>query len=138
MLSIATTLSTVLVVNSTLSPAISSSSTSTVTGTRPVSVIVTDVDQDNKLDIVLGNCNSNTDSKIDLIVANYNMNNDNKLDVVVANALSNNVGILLSKGNSTFLPHTSYPAGAAAIVDFNNDSKPHIGTLQSAMLIVMV
>jgi hypothetical protein len=55
---------------------------------------------------------------------------DNKLDIVVVNLDLNNVGVLLNKGNGTFLSQTTYSTGtqpySVAVVDVNSDNKPDI------------
>ncbi len=56
------------------------------------------------------------------------MNDDNRLDIVVTNSGTDNVGILLGNGNGTFANQLTYPTGngssplGVAIADFNNDS----------------
>jgi dienelactone hydrolase len=54
-------------------------------------------------------------------------NGDGKLDLAVANGNSNNVSILLGKGDGTFQTHVDYPTGAqpssVAVGDFNGDGK---------------
>ncbi|CAM4908496.1 unnamed protein product [Rotaria socialis] len=60
-------------------------------------------------------------------VAIGDLNNDNKLDIVVANYHANNIGILLGYGDGTFSTQTTYFTGSSsspnsvAIGDFNND-----------------
>ena len=58
------------------------------------------------------------------------VNSDNKPDIVIANYGSNNVGVLLNRGNSTFNAQTTYSTGSGprsvAIVDVNSDNKPDI------------
>ncbi|CAF2173113.1 unnamed protein product, partial [Rotaria magnacalcarata] len=58
------------------------------------------------------------------------VNGDGKLDIIVSNYWSNNVGVLLNIGNSTFLTQTTYltdsgPVGMTA-TDVNGDGKPDI------------
>jgi FG-GAP-like repeat len=54
-------------------------------------------------------------------------NNDGKLDLAVANELSNNVGVLLGKGDGTFQNQVTFGAGSfpegTTVGDFNNDGK---------------
>ena len=67
-----------------------------------------------------------------LVVAD--VNNDGKADVVTANQTSNSVGVLLGAGNGTFQVATTYSTGASsnpydvAVADVNADSKPDILT----------
>jgi hypothetical protein len=55
-------------------------------------------------------------------------NNDNILDIVVGNFRSNSISILLGNGNGTFANYGSYSTGSTypvfiAVGDFNNDTK---------------
>ncbi|CAM4809506.1 unnamed protein product [Rotaria magnacalcarata] len=60
-------------------------------------------------------------------VAIGDLNNDNKLDIVVANFDANNIGILLGYGDGTFSTQTTFLTGSSsspnsvALGDFNND-----------------
>ncbi len=60
------------------------------------------------------------------------VNQDDKVDIVVVNRNMNNVGILLNSGNGTFLPQTTYSTGdnsnprCVSVVDLNGDNKPEI------------
>ena len=45
-------------------------------------------------------------------VAVVDVNSDNKPDIVIANYGSNNVGVLLNRGNGTFLTQTTYSTGS--------------------------
>ncbi|CAF2417401.1 unnamed protein product [Rotaria sp. Silwood2] len=61
-------------------------------------------------------------------VAVGDVNNDNRLDVVITDYASNNVGVLLGHGDGTFLDATTYSVGifsgpaAVCLVDLNNDN----------------
>lgn len=67
-----------------------------------------------------------------LVVAD--VNNDGKADVVTANQASNSVGVLLGNGNGTFQAATTYSAGASSnphdvtVADVNADGKPDVLT----------
>lgn len=60
-------------------------------------------------------------------VATGDFNGDGKLDLAVANFASNNVSVLLGKGDGTFQAAADYSAGSSpqsvAIGDFNGDGK---------------
>ena len=61
-----------------------------------------------------------------VVVADFN--NDGKLDIAVANSDSNNVSVLLGKGDGTFQATRNFDAGGAggsslAAADFNGDGK---------------
>jgi hypothetical protein len=65
-------------------------------------------------------------------VSVVDVNQDDKLDIVVANSNKNNVGVLLNSGNGIFLPQTSYSTGSnssprcVSVVDLNGDIRPEI------------
>ncbi|CAF1107537.1 unnamed protein product [Adineta steineri] len=58
------------------------------------------------------------------------VNSDNKPDIIVANDGSDTVSVLLNAGNGTFKAPTNYTVGggpqAVAVVDVNSDNKPDI------------
>jgi hypothetical protein len=60
-------------------------------------------------------------------VAAGDFNGDGKLDLAAANGGSNNVSVLLGRGDGTFQPAVNYAAGSApstvAVGDFNGDGK---------------
>jgi hypothetical protein len=62
-----------------------------------------------------------------LSVKTADFNGDGKLDLVVANAGTDDVSVLLGKGDGTFEPAVNYSAGsfpdAVAVGDFNDDGK---------------
>ena len=64
------------------------------------------------------------------------LNNDGKVDVVVANFLSNNVGVLLGNGNGTLQAPRLSSVGAnpvaVALGDFNNDGKADVAVTNSS------
>jgi hypothetical protein len=65
-------------------------------------------------------------------VSVVDVNQDDKVDIVVANSNKNNVGILLNSGDGTFLPQTTYSTGndsnprCVSVADLNGDNKPEI------------
>jgi hypothetical protein len=65
-----------------------------------------------------------------VVVADFN--GDGNLDIAIANRSSNDVSILLGKGNGTFNTTVNYSAGAGtdpsgiAAADFNGDGKPDL------------
>jgi hypothetical protein len=58
------------------------------------------------------------------------LNKDGKLDLVVANTLDNTVSILMGNGDGTFASHVDYATATrptlAIVADFNNDTHPDI------------
>ncbi|CAF3940451.1 unnamed protein product [Rotaria sp. Silwood2] len=114
----------------------------------PYSVVVGDLDNDSRLDIVvanyysyevgvfLGQGNGNFGARMTYSTGSYSyptsvavgdFNNDIQLDIVVANSGTGNIGIFLGYGNGTFSKQTTYPTGwsskpmSVAVGDFNND-----------------
>ncbi|CAF1255225.1 unnamed protein product, partial [Adineta ricciae] len=116
----------------------------------PYECIVTDVNNDNKTDIVVANAGSDTIGVLlgygngsfapVLLFSTGNdsqpygaaagdFNNDYIIDIVVANYRGNNVGVLLGFGNGSFGPVVTYSTNdgsrpqSVAVGDFNNDSR---------------
>ena len=120
-------------------------------GSHPEFVTIGDFNRDGKLDLAVANAGSNN---ISILLGNGNgtflphkayttgnqpsfvtvgdFNGDNKVDLVVANSYVNdwyyaseNISILLGRGNGGFITADSYAAGSipvfAAIGDFNKD-----------------
>jgi hypothetical protein len=69
----------------------------------------------------------NSSSPISVVV--HDLNDDGKLDIVVANQGTDSVGILLGYGNGTFSVVETYPTGigstpnSVTVGDFNNDGR---------------
>ena len=65
-------------------------------------------------------------------MAAADVNGDNRPDIIVTNSNSNNVGVLLNTGNSTFMNQTTYSTGTGSYpwsvtaADVNGDNKPDI------------
>jgi hypothetical protein len=122
---------------------------STGDGSNPHCVAVADLNDDDRLDIVVANYGSNNvgvlfglgngsfanitilstdDDSHPFWVTFGDLNNDNRLDIVVANSGDNNVGVLLGYGNGSFGKQTLYLMGygshpyAVVVGDFNNDT----------------
>jgi hypothetical protein len=119
-----------------------------VVGPSSLSVIAADFRRNGKTDlavgqfggpgvaVLLGNGNGTFQKPVSynagspLGVASGDVNGDGIPDLITASASGINSGaafVLLGKGNGTFEPATSYPAGefpaAVALADFNNDRK---------------
>ena len=71
---------------------------------------------------------------IAIVVGDFN--GDSKQDIAVANSGSNDVSILLGKGDGTYQPAMNFPAGnnqqSIAIGDFNGDGKLDLALLQES------
>jgi hypothetical protein len=115
---------------------------------EPSSLSLGDFNNDNILDIVVGNFRSNsisillghgngtfanyrsysTGSTYPVFIAVGDFNNDTKQDLVVANEKGNNVGIFIGYGNGSFATQISYamPNGSSpmcvVVSDFNKDN----------------
>ncbi len=124
------------------------------TGTNPYSVVLGDVNNDTKLDIITANFNVNSssvllgngdgtfqvktdypsDSFLQSVVLG-DVNNDTKLDIITAN-LGNSLSVLLGNGDGTFQAKIDYTTGSNPISvvlgDVNGDAKLDIITANNA------
>ena len=121
--------------------------------TYPSAVVVADINDDNKPDIVVANLGThNVGIRLNVgngtftgqtmystgggssprSVAIGDVNGDNKPDIIVANSATNNVGVLLNMGNLVFTTPMMYSTGSYSYpycvqtVDVNGDNKPDI------------
>jgi hypothetical protein len=122
---------------------------------EPGSVVVSDFNSDNQLDIaaicvakdaillIIGYGNENFGKEIIFSTGNNSnpqqlcandLNNDNRTDLVTANRGSDSVGVLLRQDNGIFAPVMTYSTGISsnpsglAIADINNDNRLDIIT----------
>jgi predicted nucleotidyltransferase len=119
-------------------------------GSWPSSTVVGDLNNDNRLDIVVGNFQTDT---VGILFGNGDgtflqqtthqtisaaglssvalgdFNNDSCLDIAICNIRLNNVGILFGNGNGTFSYQTIYETSngaeqaSVAVADFDNDGR---------------
>ncbi|BAY79401.1 Na-Ca exchanger/integrin-beta4 (plasmid) [Nostoc linckia NIES-25] len=130
-------------------------------GLSPYSIVVGDFNKDGNMDLVTANKSSQTVSVLlgkgdgsfkpasnfstvgfnglspySLAVADFNK--DGKLDLVTANNTSNNISVLLGKGDGTFQTAVNFALGSGsgpvsvAVKDFNGDGKSDIVTVNNA------
>jgi len=121
------------------------------TGQLPSSVVLSDVNEDGRLDVVLCNQLGNTvsvltgtgsgtfNAKVDystgaapFIVTTGDFNADGRLDIAVCNQTGNSVSVLLNTGAGTFGARTDYATGTSPqdidLADVNGDGRLDIVT----------
>ncbi|CAF0779959.1 unnamed protein product [Adineta steineri] len=123
---------------------------STGSGSQPVSIAVGDVNNDNQLDIIVSNCDTNNvvvfigegdgtylnqrsystgDNSCSTWVILSDINNDNILDIVVADNGTNMIGVFLGYSYITGILEDTYLTGSSphphglALGDFNRDGQ---------------
>ncbi|CAF0945498.1 unnamed protein product [Adineta steineri] len=130
----------------------------------PVFVSFTDINDDNRPDIIVANSNGNNIGvffntqdgyfhqqvtypaeyrSYPQYISVVDINDDNKPDIIVANNGGNSVGVLLNNGSGQFHAIILYPTGnhpsGVAVADVNNDKKPDIVvTNQNANIIGVI
>ncbi|CAF0743855.1 unnamed protein product [Adineta ricciae] len=119
-------------------------------GTNPSSIATRDINNDNRLDILVTNYATNSigvylgydpgvfkntnsyftgDFSNPKSIATGDLNNDNQTDIIVGNNQADNIGIFFGSGNGTFSNQTTYSTGSNStpsclqITDFNNDQR---------------
>ncbi|CAF1495625.1 unnamed protein product [Adineta steineri] len=119
----------------------------------PVFVSFTDINDDNRPDIIVANQNGNNTGVFFNVQDGYfqqqvtystgygtapqylsvvDVNDDNKPDIIVANNGGNSVGVLLNNGSGQFHAIILYPTGpntyppGVVVADVNSDQKPDI------------
>ena len=125
------------------------------TGTRPLSVVVSDFNGDGKLDLAVAN---NVDSTVSIFLGNgdgtfrtrvdyattanptsliaADFNGDSKLDLAVGSEGS--LSVLLGIGDGTFQPHAEFPGGASLVAaDFNGDGRVDIAAAGDVLYILL-
>ncbi|MFN6517770.1 MAG: FG-GAP-like repeat-containing protein [Nostoc sp. CreGUA01] len=130
-------------------------------GLRPYSIVASDFDKDGNTDLVTANKSSQTVSVLlgngdgtfksasNFSTVGFNglspssvgvadFNKDGKLDLVTANSISNNISLLLGKGDGSFQTAVNFALESAsapisiAVGDFNKDGKSDIVTVNNA------
>ena len=131
---------------------------STGNGSSPSSIVVNDLNNDGRLDILVANSGTNNigifigigygqfSSPITYsmglnsnptFVVTADFNNDSRLDIAVANTGTNNVCILLANTDGNFSSQHTYFTGKnsqpvyLAVVDFNNDDRLDIAVVNA-------
>ncbi|CAF1144368.1 unnamed protein product [Adineta steineri] len=126
---------------------------STGSNSEPAFVLLTDINDDNRPDIIVANeyaynvgiflndqgsfssqhvTYSTGLGSYPQYISVVDVNNDSKPDIIVANNAGNNVGVLINKGSGQFNTMQVYPTGAetyppaVAVADINSDNKPDI------------
>jgi hypothetical protein len=118
-------------------------------GIPPNVVVVADVNNDGKADLIIANASSNdvtvfqgngdgtfgparsfATGSAPVSVAVADVNGDGKLDIITVNLQENTVGVLLGNGDGSFRPPLAFAVGygprAVVVADLNGDSKPDI------------
>ncbi|CAF1085715.1 unnamed protein product [Adineta ricciae] len=133
---------------------------STGSGSYPTSVAISDFNNDQHLDIVVTNFNtdnigifynygngsfknqliySTNSQSYPIFVTAGDFNRDNQSDIIVANYYAHNIGIFYNYGNGSFKNQIIYSTNTGsyprciAISDFNNDNYPDVVVANSGL-----